>query len=444
MKPLSPFHYQQGHLCCENTRLAEIADEVKTPVYIYSQAELLRRAKAYTTAVSNHPHLICYAVKANGNPTLLRLLVETGLGADVTSGGELFLAVHAGFPPEKIIFSGVGKTETEIETAVSIGIRALHVESMQEFALIASIASRMKQVVSIGVRVNPDISADTHPHIATGQQAHKFGVPISKALALLREAANHPWLRPVGLAAHIGSQIVDLHPFIAVANLLVQIAQKLASTGITLDYLDIGGGLGIDYTDTGWGIDIKSTQSPIANYQSPPSITEFTMAVTAPIIAASFEVIMEPGRSIVGPTGALLTRVLYTKKQNEKTFIITDAGMNDLFRPALYDAYHPIVPVMQYSVDSKQLTVDVVGPVCESGDRLARERPLPPLQPGDLLAILGAGAYGFAMSNNYNGRLKGAELLVHGREFVTIRQRQQLRHLLDGCSDYLEGWRLET
>lgn len=423
------FSYQEGQLHCEDVSLAEIVAAVASPVYVYSQATLIQRARAYQAAVAPAPALICYAVKANGNPALLRLLGEAGLGADVTSGGELFLAQHAGIAPHKIIFSGVGKTRAEIEAALCAGIRALHVESEMELAVIAATAAELGRVAAIGVRVNPNINAATHPYISTGQHAHKFGVPIDKAVAMMRQAAEHPWLNPVGLAAHIGSQITDLGPFVESAEFLVNVAQELAQMGIHLSYLDVGGGLGIDYAT-----------------KTAPEIEEWVTAVTAPIRAAGYEVVMEPGRSIVGPTGALVTQVIYTKQQGDKAFVITDAGMNDLIRPTLYNAYHPILPIVEgpqqeiagseeksKAVNRQSKMVDVVGPICETGDWLARERPLPPLQAGDLLAFLQAGAYGFAMSSNYNGRLKAAEVLVNGNQFQVIRRRQTYEQLLDGC-----------
>jgi diaminopimelate decarboxylase len=410
----SPFHYHQNTLYCEKVPLAEIASAVQTPVYVYSQAELLRRANAYQTAAPASA-LVCYAVKANGNPELLRLLAAAGLGADVTSGGELFLARHAGFPPDKILFSGVGKSRSEIEAAVAAGIHALHVESEMELAVIADVAAELGRVVSIAVRANPNVHANTHPHISTGEHVHKFGVTISQATALLHFAAEHPWLQPVGLAAHIGSQITDLAPFVESAHFLVAAANDLAAAGISLQYIDVGGGLGIGYA-----------------INNAPKPAEWVAAVASPVVEAGYQLVMEPGRSIAGPAGALLTQVVYTKQQGGKTFLISDAGMTDLIRPALYAAHHPIQPVQQPAENAVHNPVDIVGPVCETGDHLARERPFPPTRPGDLLAVLQAGAYGFAMSSNYNGRLKAAEVLVDGRAFRVIRNRQTYEQLLGG------------
>ncbi len=413
-----PFYYQDNQLFCEQVVLAEVVAAFGTPVYVYSEAELLARVGRYVTAVSQAPtpSLACYAVKANGNVHLLRLLGEAGLGADVTSGGELFLAQQAGIPASKTIFSGVGKTAAEIEMALRAGIRALHVESEMELTAVAAIAAQLQTKARIGIRVNPNISAETHPYISTGQHSHKFGVPWARAQAMFAEAAQHDWLEPVGIAAHIGSQIRDVEPFRQAAVFLTEVADELKAQGIPLRYVDVGGGLGVDYT--GEGV---------------PEIGAWITAVSEPIQAAGYELVLEPGRSIVAPAGALLTQVVYTKNQGEKQFVIVDAGMNDLLRPTLYKAYHPVLPLQQQEAVTPTV-VDIVGPICESGDWLAQERPLPPQQPGDVLAILQAGAYGFAMGSNYNGRLRPAELLISGNQTRLIRQRQQYNHLLDGTN----------
>jgi diaminopimelate decarboxylase len=420
------FYYNDGQLYCEGVALAEIATAVATPVYIYSQAELLRRANAYrqTAAAVTPDHLVCYAVKANSNPSLLHLLADNGLGADVTSGGELFLARHAGFAPSKILYSGVAKTAPEIEAALLAGIRALHVESEMEMAVIREVAAAHGRVARIAVRVNPNISTDTHPHISTGQYAHKFGVTLDQARRLLVAAAADPWLEPVGLAAHIGSQITDLEPFVASARYLAAAAHELAAEGIQLQYLDVGGGLGIGYM-------LEDAPEPAA-----------WVTAVAPVVAeAGYGLVMEPGRSIIGPAGILLAQVVYTKQQGQKHFVITDTGMTELIRPSLYNAYHQIVPVVEErgrggdkeTRGGGDWVVDVVGPVCETGDFLARDRVLAPVGPGDLLAVMQAGAYGFAMSSNYNGRLRPAEVLVNGDQFQVIRRRQSYEQLLADC-----------
>jgi diaminopimelate decarboxylase len=438
---MKPFYYQQEQLYCEDVPVAKIGTAVSTPVYIYSQAELVRRAEAFVASAVNS--LVCYAVKANNNPTILRLLQGAGLGADVTSGGELFLALHAGFAPEKIIFSGVGKRRDEIEMALEAGIRALHVESAMELEAIAAVASERQQVARIGVRVNPNIHAETHPYMTTGEKWHKFGVAPETAVTLFHHAREHPYLQPVGLAAHIGSQITAVPPFVQSAHFLVQMADELASSGIRLEYVDVGGGLGIDYED--WDIGILGYLDPNTSISQYLNISDWVTAVTQPVLAAGYNVVMEPGRSIVGPTGLLLTRVTYTKTQGDKQFVIVDAGMSDLLRPTLYQAYHPVLPVNgrgetggQNLVQQEQSsptrlarTVDVVGPICETGDWLAKDRVLPPLQPGDLLAFMQAGAYGYAMASNYNGRLKPAEVLVNGHQYSVIRKRQTYEDLLE-------------
>ena len=409
---MNHFQYQNNQLCCEGVSLAAIAAQAGTPVYVYSQAALLERANAYKTAVPPHS-LICYAAKANSNPTLLRLLAEAGLGADVTSGGELFLAQQAGFPPEKTLFSGVGKRRDEIEMALAADVHSLHAESEIELNVIADIAAAHQQTARISVRVNPNIRAETHPYISTGLKAHKFGVDRVTAGRMFQFAAQHPRLEPAGVAAHIGSQITDVRPYRKSAEFLVALAAELAAAGIRLTYVDVGGGLGIDY----------------GKERGAPTPDEWITAVAPPIAQAGYQLVVEPGRSIVGPAGILLTQVLYTKAQGEKQFIIVDAGMNDLIRPTLYQAQHPIWPVMQ-TPESATAVYDIVGPVCETGDFLAKERPFPPVQPGDLIAVMQAGAYGFAMSSNYNGRLRPSELLVTGNKIQIIRERQQFSDLL--------------
>ena len=409
----SPFVYRSGNLYCEDVSLAAVAAAAGTPVYVYSRAEILSRARTLvaTAAEVVANSLVCYAVKANGNVHLLRLLGEAGLGADVTSGGELFLAQQAGIPAARTIFSGVGKQPAEIAEALLAGIRAIHVESEMELAAIAAEAERLDVVASIGVRVNPNISAATHPYISTGLHGHKFGVPRERAIGILRAAAAHPHLRPVGLAAHIGSQITDLDPFGQAVGFLVELAEEMWREGIALEYIDAGGGLGIDYQG------------------SAPDAAAWVRTVGPQVGAAGYGLVIEPGRSIVGRAGALLTRVVYTKEQGAKQFVIVDAGMTDLIRPTLYQAYHPIVPVAE--TDGEQI-VDIVGPICETSDFLARDRALPPAAQSDLLAVLHAGAYGFAMSSNYNGHLRPAEVLVEGDTFHVIRRRQTYDTLIAG------------
>ena len=398
--------------------MAKIAATVGTPVYVYSQSDLLHRARLYRSSAGGQG-LVCYAVKANGNPALLRLLAAEGLGADVTSGGELFLALHAGISPNKIIYSGVGKRRDEMEMALQAGIRALHLESAMELDVLAEIARELGHVAPVGVRVNPDISVETHAYDSTGELGHKFGVPRETAVTLLKRAEEHPWLEPVAIAAHIGSQITSLAPYVRLAAFLVELAKELEEAGIHLSYLDVGGGLGINYGKS-----------------DAPDISEWLLAVARPISDAGYDLVVEPGRSIVGPAGGMLASVLYVKDQGGKSFVIVDAGLNDLIRPAMYGAFHPAWPVdQQLTLDNSSRFVDIVGPVCESGDFLAQDRPLPPMQPGNLILLTQAGAYGFAMSSNYNGRLRVAEVLVRGDDFEVIRRRQTYEHLLDGTEE---------
>ncbi len=409
------FAYRENILSCEDVPLTVIAEAAGTPAYVYSRSEMVGRAREYRQAAGERS-LVSYALKANGNPAILGLLQSEGLGADVTSGGELYLALHAGIPPQQIIYSGVGKRQDEIDMALQAGIRALHVESEMELSLIAARAAELQSVAPVSVRVNPDIGAETHPYDSTGRLGHKFGVPRETAVTMLQRAARDRWLEPIGIAAHIGSQITDLAPYRRLVAFLVRLANDLAAEGIPLRYIDVGGGLGVDYVN-----------------EQVPAIADWVTNVAEPVRQAGYELVVEPGRSIVAPAGALLTRVLYTKSQGGKTFVIIDAGQNDLIRPAMYNAHHPVKPVHEPVGEAAASPVDVVGPICETGDFLARERSLPPLQPGDLLVFMQAGAYGFAMSSNYNGRLRVAEVLVDADQFKVIRRRQGYQHLLDGC-----------
>jgi diaminopimelate decarboxylase len=403
--------YMDNELFCDSMPLSQIAHIHGTPTYVYSLSELRKNAGAFVSASQELGDncLVCYALKANGNLELLRLFAQMGLGADIVSGGELYLALRAGFDPRRIVFSGVGKTGQEIEDAIAAGILGLHIESQGELELVSQIARSLNRSTPIAVRVNPDIKVETHAHVATGQENHKFGVAPGIALSMMRAADADPWLRPVGLSAHLGSQIDALEPFVQVSDKLADMADMLATEGLRLNYIDLGGGLAIDY---GQG--------------SGPSIDHWLETGSKSIIRRGYRLLVEPGRSIVGSAGILLTKVLYTKIQGGQKIVVTDAGMTELVRPALYGAHHPIVPVVR--PDESGITeneiVNVVGPVCETSDVLAVERSLPALEPGDLLAILQTGAYGFAMSSNYNGRLRPAEVLVDGDAFRCIRPRE--------------------
>ncbi len=413
-------NYRDGELYCESAALAAIAGEVDTPTYVYSDAELRRNANRFLAAARELEQkcLVCYAVKANGNPALLRILAGLGLGADIVSGGELFLALKAGFEPQQIVFSGVGKTKREIAEAISAGILALHVESQDEQALLSQVAESLQRVAPMAVRVNPDIRVETHAHVATGQKSHKFGVSSNLALEMMRSAQQDRWLNPIGLSVHLGSQIKSVEPFELAAQTLGRLADQLAAGGLGLDYLDIGGGLAIDY---GQG--------------AGPTVPHWLLGAAPAVLRRGYRLLAEPGRAIVGSVGLLLTRVLYTKNQGGRRLIITDAGMTDLIRPALYGAEHPIVPVRSRT-GARTVQVDIAGPVCESSDVLARNKSLPDLEPGDLLAILQTGAYGFVMSSNYNSRPRPAEVLVKGSRFRQIRRREGYAALLgDGEMD---------
>jgi len=414
LEPAGAWDYRDGELHGESVALSAIARAYGTPTYVYSAAELRQNAGRFLAAAKSLAGecLVCYAVKANGNLEVLRILAGLGLGADIVSGGELFLALKSGFNRQHIVFSGVGKTEGEIAEAIAAGILALQVESQGELAAISRVAESSSLVAPIAVRVNPDIKVETHAHVATGQKSHKFGVAPDLALAMMRAAQTDPWLKPVGLSAHLGSQIKSVEPYRRAAVKLGELSDQLAADGQRLHYVDIGGGLAIDYGDGGG-----------------PPVQAWLEGISPAIHRRGYRLLVEPGRSIVGSAGVLLTRVLYTKDQGGRRIVVTDAGMTDLLRPALYGAQHPMAPVVRRGATMESV-VDIAGPVCESSDVLASGRSLPELKPGDLLAILQTGAYGFVMSSNYNGRPRPAEVLVEGSQFRCIRQRESYDALL--------------
>ena len=407
------FSYKNSELYAEGVPIKKIVKKAGTPLYIYSYKTLLRHFHAFTDAFKTHPHIICFALKANSNLAILKLLAKLGSGADVVSGGELFLALKAGIPAKKIVYAGVGKTEEEIIFALKSRILMFNVESSDELATIDKIAGRLGLQAPIALRVNPDISVATHPYISTGLKKHKFGIPIAKALEYYSLANKLRNVRILGIHKHIGSQITRISPFVDALKKVLVLAQDLKSRGIKIKYLDIGGGLGIPYDDL-----------------VPPHPKDLAKAIMPLINAHDFTVILEPGRAISGNSGILVTKVLYLKKDDKKEFVIVDAGMNDLIRPSLYDAYHAILPVKKNRRSGT--LVDVVGPICESGDFFARERKMNRPRDGDLLAIMSAGAYGFTMSSNYNSRPKAAEVLVKGNDFFIIRERETLKDLLKG------------
>lgn len=412
------FHYHAGQLYVEGVPLATLAAEYGTPLYVYSRASL---EAAYDTLI-NHlgslgvPLLVCYALKANANPTLARLLAQRGAGVDVVSGGELYVAQQSGFPADRIVFAGVGKTRAEMAEALSgSSIRAFHIESRSELEALGAVAAGLGVVAPIAVRVNPDVEAHTHPYITTGTANSKFGVPPAEALAVTRWAAAQPHLRPVGLHAHIGSQMEDIAPIIESTRRLLALWDILTTEGIALRSLDIGGGLAIPYEPG----------------DTPQGPEQLAAGLRPLLLGRHLELELEPGRYLLGPAGVLLTRVLYHKPNSaNRQLLIADAGMNDLLRPALYSAYHPVEPLQQSSPDDDLYLTDLAGPICESSDFLATERMLPLLNEGALLAIRQAGAYGFAMASQYNSRPRPAEVLVEGTTHRLIRPRETYADLL--------------
>lgn len=411
------FAYHDGQLYCEETPLEAIADAVGTPTYVYSSRAILAAYDAYERALAPVPHLACYAVKANMNLAVLALLARAGAGADVVSGGELYRALRAGFEPQRIVFAGVGKSREEIREALKADVLCLNVESRAELRTIDELARAEGARARIAVRVNPDIDPDTHPYIATGLRTSKFGIPYREARDVYRQAARLAGIEVVGIHMHIGSQLTKVAPIADSLTRLAELVEALRRDGIGLRYLDVGGGLGIRYRE-----------------ETPPTPAEYVGALRPILDRLGLTVILEPGRSIVGNAGALLTRVLYRKGSDGRRFLIVDAAMNDLLRPALYNAHHEIRPVAEPRSPDAREVVDVVGPVCESGDFLAKERPLPPVAEGALLAVLSAGAYGFAMASNYNARPRPAEVMVAGDRFQVVRRRESYEDLIAGES----------
>ncbi|HTS69195.1 MAG TPA: diaminopimelate decarboxylase [Terriglobia bacterium] len=407
------FNYHAGVFCCEDLSLEDLAGRFGTPLYVYSESTILRNYEGLRGILGGISGLICYSVKASSNLRILSLLRRAGAGFDVVSGGELARALRAGAAPGSIVFSGVGKTREEIDAALAAGILMFNVESAGELEVIEDRARALQKVGRISMRVNPDVEADTHPYISTGQMIHKFGVPKDEAPELYRRAARSPHLKVHGVACHIGSQILDVEPFWKALDEILAVARSLAAEGIKVEVLDLGGGFGISYGP-----------------EPPLDLQQLARGLEARLGAASLRLIIEPGRALVGNAGALLTRVLYVKQNQRKNFVVVDAGMNDLMRPTLYGSYHEIVPVRDQA--AKRLQADVVGPLCESGDFLAQDRDMPDVQPGDLLAVLTTGAYGFVLSSNYNTRPRPAEVLVRGTEAELIRARETVEDLWAG------------
>jgi diaminopimelate decarboxylase len=424
--PMHHFNYKSGVLHGEDVSLARIAEEVGTPFYCYSTATLERHYNVLAEAFRDQNALICFAVKANSNQAVLATMARLGAGMDVVSEGELRRARAAGVPASKIIFAGVGKTRAEMAYALEEGILGFNVESEPELLALSEVASGMGKAASIAIRVNPDVDAKTHAKISTGKAENKFGVPYEDARELYRRAAKLPGLKISGIHMHIGSQITDLAPFRDAFALLHDLARDLMADGIPLEHLDIGGGLGVPYRGSN---------------DVPPTPDEYAAVVKSTLGDLGLKLALEPGRMIVGNAGILVTRVIYVKEGEDKTFTIVDAAMNDLIRPTLYEAYHEIWPVAEQRSDMAPVQQDVVGPVCETGDFLAEDRALPPAEPGDLLAIMTAGAYGAVMSSTYNTRLLVPEVLVRGDRYAVIRPRPSYDVLIgaDVLPDWLDG-----
>ncbi len=411
------FSYRNSILACESVPLTQIADEHGTPAYVYSKNAIVSRFREYANALAGLPHRICYSVKANSNLAVLRTLASEGAGFDIVSGGELYRVIAAGGDVRSVVFSGTGKTEAEIRFALEKEIHSFNCESETELELISQCAVALGRQASIALRVNPDVDAITHPYISTGLREHKFGIELAAAEEIYIRAAQLPSIAPEGVSCHIGSQMLDIEPLLESADKVLAVAARLRARGLAIRYLDFGGGLGVPY---------RTSERAI-------SIADFVNRLTPKIQDSGMTLMLEPGRSVVAEAGILLTRVLLIKQNGAKTFVIVDAGMNDLIRPALYQAHHGIVPVREAS-SPEQMKADIVGPVCESGDFFARNRDLPRVEKGDLLAIRTAGAYGFSLASNYNSRPRPCELLVDGANVHLARGRETYEDLVRGES----------
>jgi len=408
-----PFQRHDGWLHAEGVPLARIAEEVGTPVYVYCATALAERYDALDAAFAGVPHLIAYSIKSNPNLAVVRTLLNRGAGVDVTSKGELFRALHAGGAASRMVYSGVGKRDDEIEAALEAGIKMFNVESRAELRRIDAVAARLGVVAPIAFRVNPDIDPQTHPYISTGLRTSKFGIPFGEAVAAYAEAKTLEHVRAIGIDCHIGSQLTNVQPFGDALARVAELVRDLRDAGHAIEVIDVGGGLGVVYED-----------------EVPPTMQEYAAVVSDAVAGLDCELVLEPGRSISANAGVFLTRVLYEKRNEDKHFIVVDGAMTDLIRPALYQVYQAIEPV---GPPRQTLhVVDVVGPVCESGDFLAKERQLPAVERGELLAVRSAGAYGFTMASNYNGRPRSAEVLVRGDRFEVVKRRETLEDLIRG------------
>lgn len=419
MLPVRPFAYPAKHspLSCGEVPLDALAKKYGTPLYVYSADHILYRLGLFAGVFAGQSHLVCYAVKANSALAILALLDRAGAGFDIVSGGELerVLAVNKA-AAARVVFSGVGKTAAEIDLALRSGILLFNIESEGELALLSERAAKLKKPARISLRVNPDVFAETHPYISTGLREHKFGIDIQRARAVYRAVARNRWIEPAGVSVHIGSQIRTAEPFGAAAARAAALIRQLRKDGLPIRFLDAGGGLGIEYH-----LDLP--------FHPEEKIRQYSAALRQAISELDVQLLLEPGRFLVAQAGALLARVLYLKKNGAKNFVILDAAMNDLIRPSLYQAHHEIIPVAPRK-SARKLTADIVGPVCETGDFFARDRELPAVQPGDLVAILDAGAYGQSLASNYNSRPRPAEVLVEGKRARLIRRRETTKDLL--------------
>jgi diaminopimelate decarboxylase len=409
------FQYRQGELYCENVPLTRIAKEVGTPCYVYSHHTLVRHLRAYDSAFQSVPHILAFAMKANSNLAILKLMAKEGSGVDIVSGGELYRALRAGVPPSKIVFAGVGKNAEEIREALKADILMFNVESSEELQAINEVAASVGTKARVALRINPDIDPKTHPYISTGLKKSKFGIGADRALEEFRTASALSHIDVVGVHKHIGSQLTDVTPFVEALKKVLALVQSLKGQGIDIRYINIGGGLGITYSD-----------------ETPPQPKDLADAISPLVRDLKCVLIMEPGRVIVGNAGVLMTKVLYTKEGEAKRFLIVDAAMNDLIRPSLYGAYHEIRPLNERTNHASNSMVDVVGPVCESGDFLAKDRMMPQVRPGEVLAVMSAGAYGFVMASNYNSRPRVPEVLVKEGELHVIRVRETYEDLVRG------------
>ena len=407
------FEYKNGELYCEGVSVEHIVKETGSPVYIYSHKTIERHFTVFDNAFKGIPHIVCYSCKANSNIAILRVIGKLGGGIDIVSGGELYRALTARIPGNKIVFSGVGKNEEEIKAAIHSQILMINVESEEELSAIAKMARKMRKEVPLSIRVNPQIDPKTHPYITTGLKKNKFGVIWDDAWKLYKKIKGEKYLIPVGISSHIGSQILELTPFKEAVRSLKDMVNQLKQEGIPLKYIDIGGGLGITYKN-----------------ELPPQPDDYARMIEGELKDTGLTLILEPGRVLVGNSGIFVTKLQYVKKVPGKTFYIVDGAMNDLVRPSLYGAYHEIIPVKDKN--NKKITVDIVGPVCESGDFLAKDREITPLVSGEFLAVMGAGAYGFSMSSNYNSRRRVPEVLVKGAGFSVIKKRETLKDLIKG------------